>query len=132
MSSASVYVRKKYVQQLGLRFFGMTHKWIWIWIYPVCDPIGYPVNKRGAGMEKYENLPNLPETMGAAANFVDLIWPRCSSAPHAAATEYLWQGPQQGFPFGTTICTLTGMATQYSFVCMVSVQGNFALKWTLT
>ena len=26
--------------------FGMTHKWIWIWIYPVCDPMGYPVNRR--------------------------------------------------------------------------------------
>ena len=24
---------------------GVTHKWIWIWIYPVCDSMGYPVNK---------------------------------------------------------------------------------------
>ena len=34
-------------QNNGPLNFGVTHKWIWIWIYPVCDPMGYPINKRG-------------------------------------------------------------------------------------
>ena len=25
----------------------MAHKRIWIWTNPVCDPMGYPINKRG-------------------------------------------------------------------------------------
>ena len=35
----------KYFQEFGPIFWGMTHKWIWIWIYPVCDSMGYPFNK---------------------------------------------------------------------------------------
>ena len=23
----------------------VTHRWIWIWIYPICDSMQYPVNK---------------------------------------------------------------------------------------
>ena len=34
-------------QKNGPLILGVTHKWIWIWIYPVCDPMGYPINKRG-------------------------------------------------------------------------------------
>ena len=32
-------------QKNGPLILGVTHKWIWIWIYPVCDDMGYPVNK---------------------------------------------------------------------------------------
>lgn len=24
----------------------MAHKWIWIWMYPISDPIGYPVDEK--------------------------------------------------------------------------------------
>ena len=46
MSSASEIRGGTYFEKFGPWLFGMTHKWIWIWIwYPVCDPIGYPVDE---------------------------------------------------------------------------------------
>ena len=37
--------RRFFFQKNGPLILGVTHKWIWIWIYPVCDPMGYPINK---------------------------------------------------------------------------------------
>ena len=34
-----------FFQKNGPWILGVTHKWIWIWIYPVCDSMEYPVNK---------------------------------------------------------------------------------------
>ena len=45
MSSASGYMGAKYVQEFGPIFLGMTHKWIWIWIYR-CDPKPGPTQAR--------------------------------------------------------------------------------------
>ena len=43
-----------FFQKNGPLILGVTHKWIWIWIYPVCDSMGYPVNK-GEGLTKSSN-----------------------------------------------------------------------------
>ena len=37
--------RRFFSQKNGPLIWGVTRKWIWIWIHPVCDPMGYPVNK---------------------------------------------------------------------------------------
>ena len=42
-------------QKNGPLIWGVTHKWIWIWIYPVCDSMGYPVNK-GEGYCKFASI----------------------------------------------------------------------------
>jgi len=47
MSSTSEYICF-FFQEVGPCFLTLTHKWIRIWIHPVCDPMGDPVNKRGA------------------------------------------------------------------------------------
>ena len=58
MSSAGGHMGAKYAQECGPRLFDLTHKWIWVWIYPLCEPLEYPVNRGG--------LPGLHKRLPAA------------------------------------------------------------------
>ena len=50
----------------GSRIFGMAHKWIRIWIYAVCDPMGYPVNTGGLSHLTWGFLEDVGDMAGTA------------------------------------------------------------------
>ena len=61
--------RKRFIPQTnGPLNLGVTHRWIWIWIYPSCDPMGYPINKRGDHSTLLECVSKLASRAQAASN----------------------------------------------------------------